>query len=217
MALKKKVPATATKPATSSVTSEAKRRAIAPPTRKAVPKPAPRKASPNVDMRKPIEPPKEVKKDEPKTKVQPPIKGKERKSPEAKEPAVTSGGTSAPAQPRRASEAEKRVSVEAMRAMTLEDRYALFKKLNTNPERFVPIRSELPKKDYIRKDEAILREIIGPKPPKVKSATVYYCCYCVDWQVFHSHSFTGYNKCTGCGMTTKDMYIGIDNGVFGKE
>jgi len=183
------------------------------------PTPAPPKEVKKVEPPKPVEkkvqPPKPVEK-----KVQPPKPkpSEPRKSPQVEEPAVPAGGDIKPAEPRRTdTPAVERVSTEAMRAMPLEDRLALFKLLNRNAEKFVAIRRELPKKGYMRKDEALLRNIIPEKAPKVKNATVYYCPYCVDWQVFHYHNWTGYNKCTGCGITTKDMYTGIDNGIFGKE
>lgn len=171
-------------------------------------------------VRKPIVPkqaePKEVTTHVPPKKAE---QGEAGKSPEASKPIVTSESPGTPAQPRPAytgAPGSERISIEAMRAMEHADRYALWKRLNRNNEKFVPLRKELPKKEYMRKDEAIIRKLIGDKP-KVKNALVYYCCYCVDWQVFHSHSWTGYNKCISCGMTTKDMYIGVDNGIFGKE
>lgn len=199
--------AAASKPAPTAIAKPAKRVP-------AVRKPAP--ASSNVDMRKPA-PPKEVRKSEPPKKEQPTVEREERKSPEAPKPPIASERQSEPARPKPTTTGAEKVSTEAMREMSLEARLKLWKSLNRNPEVFVGIRKELPKKMEMRKDEALLRNIIPSAAPKLKNAPVHYCPYCVDYQVFHYHNWTGYNKCTGCGITSKDFYVGVDNGIFGKE
>lgn len=210
----------------SQVTSEAPKQPTAPATRKPIGRRAPIKPSSQVKEVTKVDEAREKSQVVPKKTEVPNTRSHstEGKGKEATKPVTTSGRQSPPAQSRPASKGtttnqQGRISVEAMRQMSIEDRHKLFKSLNVNPEVFVPIRKELPKKMEMRKDEAILRGIIPEKAPKVPKWIDYvgYCCYCVDWQPFHQHSWSGYKKCCGCGITTKDFYIGIDNGVFGKE
>jgi hypothetical protein len=214
------------------------RRPIPPPARKPAPPvqkkspvaPAP-KPEPEVEeppsrpIRKPTvrkpEPPKEVKpvEQEPEVKQEEQREEPEvRKSPEASEPIASPGGDGRIAGHRRTDTPEvKRYSSEALRAMEHEDRYRAWKRLNTDHEVFVPLLAQLPRKMQMLKAEAVLREIVSAKAPKAKNLTLYYCPYCMDWQVFHYHSWTGYNKCTGCSISSKDFYTAVDNGIFGKE
>jgi hypothetical protein len=215
MALKKRIPATAPKAPTSSATNTAtkERKPIAPPARKPIAPPVKKApAKPVVKQ----EPPKEVKKVEPKAKVQPPVQREERKSPEAPKPVVTAGSESPKPEPRRTtSEEVERFPIERIRLMELEERMKLFRRLNKDPEKFIPIRSDVPKQLQMRKDEAVLRKIIADKP-KAKGMEVYYCPYCVDWQPFYNFSWLGSTKCIGCTVSTRDFYTAIDNGIFGK-
>jgi hypothetical protein len=201
---------------------------VATATKKPVVKKAPVIPAKKTPERKAIAPqkqeePKEVKQDVPKSTPKP--KAQPRKvekhepvtSPEASKPVIASERQSDTTRPRPAHTGAEKVTVEAMKAMSLEERYKLWKTINKDPERFVGIRRELPKKMEMRKDEALLRKLIAEKAPKHKTGDVYYCPYCVDWQVFHYHSWTGYKKCTGCGITSRDFYVGVDNGIFGKE
>lgn len=139
---------------------------------------------------------------------------------EASKPPTSEGSKSKPAESRPAHQrADGRVTSTEMRAMEHDARYKLFLSLNKRPDKFIPICHERPKSMQMRKDEAILRNIVPPKAPKgIKgSAGTFFCPYCVDWQVYHSHVWIGYNKCTGCSISTKDFYVAADNGLFGKE
>lgn len=242
MALKKRIPtrpATPTKTtsvATNAVTTSKevpKRTPIAPPARKRVPAPAvrnpesPASAPAAKPVETPVEPPKatrrakvtpkEVKPVEQTPKVEQKVERKVSPSPEAPKPTIPAGSHHPEPGPRHTDKPEeKRVSIEAMRAMEPEERYKLFKSLNKDPDKFIPIRNELPKMMQMRKDEALIRELISEKAPKAKGHTIHYCPYCVDWQIFHHHSWIGYNKCIGCSITTKDFYVAVDNGIFGK-
>lgn len=172
----------------------------------------------------PIAEPKDVKDREEKAKKQPSIQTEKGTSKEASKPAPSSERQNPSAQPRPTAKGtedktkDKRVTVEVMREMTMEERYKLFKSLNKNPETFVPIRKELPKKIEMRLEEAKIRGIVQSKAPKAPKGTdVYYCPYCSDWNIFHYHNWTGYKKCCGCNISTKDFYTSADNGLFGKE
>jgi hypothetical protein len=103
--------------------------------------------------------------------------------------------------------------------MTMEERAKLFKTLNVgNVERFTPLLKELPKSMGLRLDEAIERKLVDKKKPKsITGFTAYYCPYCIDWQSFYKHSYTGYLKCTGCSISTQDFYTRADNQLFGVD
>lgn len=174
---------------------------------------------------KPKVQPKEVetngtKKEEPKQHVQQsePGAGKE-----ASKPIITSKRPSEQTEPRPADKREKyagesRLTSEEMRSITVEDRVKLFRSINGHSEEFYPLLKELPKRMQMRKDEALIRNLIHEKAPKApRGMVIYYCAYCVDWQPFYNHAWVGYIKCCGCSMSTKDFYICADNGLFGKD
>lgn len=112
----------------------------------------------------------------------------------------------------------ERISVEAMRTLTLPERYRLWKKLNEGAETFTPLRKELPKQLAMRLNEAVMRGIVPKVPPseRPKGTVTYYCPYCIDWSVFHTHAWSGYEKCIGCSITVKDFYVQADNDLWKK-
>lgn len=207
------------------------RRPVAPPPKAKVevPKEEPKKELPKTGAtppnrqprvpRKTSVPVKEVKTVEPKKEA--PKQVEPRPSEEAPKPTVSTGSHAPQAEPRpSASREERAISSEAMREMSFEDRYKLYKLLNTNPEVFTPIvrKSDLPRTGVsMRKDEALLRKLISERPPKApKMGEVHYCPYCVDWQLFVPFTWTGYTKCCGCSMSTRDWYVSADNKLFNK-
>lgn len=70
---------------------------------------------------------------------------------------------------------------------------------------------DLPKKMVMRLNEAVMREIV---PAKAPAKGALYCPYCVAWQPYKLHSWSGYNKCCGCGVGTLDFYTRADNKLF---
>lgn len=205
--------ATSTAPATPAPTARPKRKPIVAPAVKKAP------------------PAKEVKPDVPKTEPkQEAVESQPGARAEVEKVIIAGKRTSPPTEPRPAptrkgaddfeEERDRRqISLDAMKAMSIEDRHKLFRELNkdTASEIFMTVRKELPKQLVMRKDEAILRGLIKPEAPRVKSLKVYYCGYCVDYMPFTSHSFTGYTKCCGCSISTRDFYIRADNQLFNAD
>jgi hypothetical protein len=231
-AKKKRVPGTTATPAqpTTTKTSEVQSKKTATPATVATKK-TPARPAPPVKLPKTTEGKKaNGKKEEVKQaiKQEPKQKPEARKSTEASKPIVTSERPNPPAEPRPAHtrttspdepvKHEEQVSVFQMRELSYKAKQDLFKRLNkgASEDRFITLLkpSVLPKKLQMRLDEAKLRNLVEAKPSNKEAL---YCGYCVDWQPFHYHAWTGYRKCCGCSMSTKDFYIAVDNGIFGKE
>lgn len=191
-------------------------------------KPAPPKPKPqNKELPKSTKPKttnKEVKKDGTKAKKEQPSKqAKAGASEEVTKPASSSGSGREESRPRPANQREDIPKVEGqlnyaqLKELSYTARVELFRNLNKgSTEKFIQLikREELPKKLVMRKLEAEERGVLDKKPSR--DAKVYYCPYCVDYMKFIAHSFTGYDRCCGCGMTTKDFYISADNELFNK-
>lgn len=145
------------------------------------------------------------------------------KSAKASKPIVASERKSQPTEPRPTDTREdferheEQLTAERMRELSVSAKKELFKKLNKKSleSQFITMLkpSEIPKKNYMRLKEAQIRKIIGDRPTK----DALYCAYCIDWQPFQLHAWTGYKKCCGCGISTKDFHVACDNGLFGKE
>lgn len=222
LARKKAVPPTASKADLLKRVAQQTVPPAQPPVEKELPKPAP---TVRKSVRKPVipkqVPPVQQKEVEPHGKKEEEVKVSPGEGTEASKPDITSERQSLPAKLRPAHPGENRkVSTEEMRAMTMEQRYELFRSLNRDEsaEVFIPIRKELPKQVQLRKAEAVIRKIIDGKVPKTPKGadSVYYCPYCVDWQPFHNFSWLGSVKCCGCTISVRDFYTSTDNGVFGK-
>lgn len=167
--------------------------------------------------------PKEVKTVEPKKEA--PVKRQANPSKEAQEPAPPATSDSEGSEPRltyQKPEGAKtpvgQMTLSQLKTMEYNAQKALFKTLNTGVpvEEFVTLRrkDDLPKGMVMRLAEAQQRKIVGNKRP---AKDAYYCPYCVNYMPFHAHSFTGYDKCTGCGISTMDFYTRADNNLFNRE
>jgi outer membrane biosynthesis protein TonB len=112
-------------------------------------------------------------------------------------------------------ETKGQINYEDMIALSVTKRHTLWKKLNASAHenQFFPILTKDARRQLkpISFDEAVARELIKEKKP-VKDAL--YCPYCVSWSRFRQFSYTGYHKCTGCGISTEDYYVKLANHMF---
>lgn len=222
MALKTPSKRTSTK-----VTSEVKKenagkqevlKKIAPPTKR---KPTPPKPAP-----KEVKPSGKTQKTEPKGEkpAQPAVAKSEPRASEAtSKPVITSQRQDTPSRPRQTDTREdferheKQITMDAMNKLSYAQKMELWKELNAQakPDEFFTIRTpeDLPYKVALRLDEAILRKVVDPKP---SNRDALYCPYCVAWQPFKVHSWSGYKKCCGCSISTHDFYTRADNDLFTK-
>lgn len=139
-------------------------------------------------------------------------------SPPAAEPVVSSGESAPARRPRAAAKtapAEKpkrefndpialpkdgQVSLIELHELSFSGRHELWKTLNkgAREDEFVTLLYPhlLPK--------GIRKEL----PPAVKpNKEALWCSYCEEWMKFRSFSYTGYDCCIGCGISTKDFHI----------
>lgn len=132
-----------------------------------------------------------------------PAPAQERERP-ASGPVPTSSGTD---------RKEGQLNAEQFRKMSFDEKIKLWKKLNQGrpSDSFITVvrRNELPKNVVLRKDEALARDVIPEKGPK----GALYCPYCVTWSKFQYFPYTGYDKCIGCGISTRDWYVVADNSI----
>lgn len=142
-----------------------------------------------------------------------------RPEPKAEKPAIPAGGAHNQARPRFTytredlPELPEQMTRFDMLAMPIEARLKLWMTMNTeySGERFVTLLrpSELPRK-------VLMEDIPGGAKEKA-SRGAYFCAYCGDWMPFKSYGYTGYTKCIGCGISTKDFYTCGANNLWNKE
>jgi len=98
-----------------------------------------------------------------------------------------------------------------MLKLSLTARMELWKKLN----------EDAPYNDFVTilQSDALPKGVIQQKPPGAKPPTkdALWCPYCGDWQKFRLFSYTGYNKCTGCGISDRDYHTRMENNLWNKE
>lgn len=105
-------------------------------------------------------------------------------------------------------EYEGQVTMLTMRGMTFAARHDLWKQLNTHTEDFVTLLkpSELPRK--------VQRE---DRPGTAPNKEALFCPYCSEWMKFRVYSYSGYTKCTGCGISTRDFYTCAANNLWNRD
>lgn len=106
------------------------------------------------------------------------------------------------------------ITYNQLRELTHPERLKLWEDLNKlKSDDFIQLvrRDQLPKALVLRMLEAKEHKLIAAKPP---GKTIYYCPYCTDYMQFKHHTYTGYNKCIGCGISTRDFYVSADNQLF---
>lgn len=156
-------------------------------------------------------------KEEPKHEVKEvPSKGKPARpevkasAPTARSRAEESGPRPAPAPKEEViPEHEDQVSHRAMLELSFTARHDLWKQINKDapPEQFITLIRvvELPK--------AVKKEFppaANTKPHK----EALWCPYCGEWMKFRTFSYTGYECCTGCGISTRDFHTASANKLF---
>ena len=109
--------------------------------------------------------------------------------------------------------ADGQITMLKLRALPLEERHALWRRLNKqvgDDTLFITVLmpEELPKQ---------MQREHPPQGKRPVGKNVYWCCYCADWSVFEHFSYLGSHKCIGCGISTKDYYVRGANGLWKKE
>jgi hypothetical protein len=79
-------------------------------------------------------------------------------------------------------------------------------------EKWKELNKTAPEHEYITLlvPGALPKELMREYPPKghkSPSKEALWCCYCSEWMKFRTFSYTGYERCIGCGMSTKDFHI----------
>lgn len=107
------------------------------------------------------------------------------------------------------------LSYNQLKELPHAERMVLWELLNkVKSDDFIQLirRDQLPKQLVLRKLEANVRGILAASKPPGKH--IYYCPYCTDYMQFKYHAYTGYHKCIGCSISTRDFYVSADNQLF---
>jgi len=208
--LKKKVPTTPTTSPVPKAPSAGK------PT--ALPKKTP---APNKELPKKEEPKNEPKtkkpkqpKEQPKPKQQEPPR-ESRESKEAPKPVVSSGE---PAQTRKhrfavsreeLPEYDEQLTHLDMLDLSFTAKHDLWKKLNKNAPYYEFV--------TLLKPWALPKDVRREFPPSAAvkpSKEALWCPYCAEWMKFRTFSYTGYDLCIGCSISTRDFHVSRANKLF---
>lgn len=109
-------------------------------------------------------------------------------------------------------ETEGQVNYEDLTKLPVTRKDELWKQLNAEAgeTHFFPLLTKEARRQLrvMRLAEAVTRELV--KETKATKSSLY-CPYCVSWSKFRQSPYTGYHKCVGCGISTEDYYVKLDN------
>lgn len=142
-----------------------------------------------------------------------PVRTSQEPREEASKPVASSESERPAGEPRPAdSPSEGQTTIEALTKLEYNQLYPLWKRLNKGTAAHVFLtlrkREDLPKTRYMRKSEALHRGTVSKTPPE---RGALYCPYCMTYMPFHNDNYTGYTRCCGCGISTKDYHTSGDN------
>lgn len=89
-----------------------------------------------------------------------------------------------------------------MLALSFTAKHDLWRELNKKAPEYDFV--TLLKPSYLPKE---IRREFPPAAAKSPSREALWCPYCSEWMKFRTFSYTGYEMCIGCGMSTKDFYV----------